>query len=262
MVNCWKLFLRVIIYLKKTVSYFNDYNRDRFIAEVAQHTPPRSKILDAGAGSCKYKPLFVHCDYKAQDFCDYKGEDVKYGDIDYSCDVTDIPVTNDSFDYIICTEVLEHTPRPDLVLREFSRILKNGGKLVLTAPLGSGIHMPPYHFYGGFTPYWYEHFLQQYGFEIESCRANGGFFKLYGQESQRFLFMITPQNSLGRFIFFPLKVVLAVWFKLMMPFACYFLDHLDKGKEFTVGYFVVAKKKDKFNYIGDDKVVCNRSKKY
>jgi hypothetical protein len=28
----------------------------------------------------------------------------------------------------------------------------------------------------------------------------------------------------------------------MMSIACYFLDQLDKKKEFTVGYFVMAKK--------------------
>src|SRR5258708_19124467 len=63
-----------------------------------------------------------------------------------------IPVCDASFDAIVCTEVLEHVPEPIAVVREFGRIVAPGGRLILTAPLGSGIHQEPYHFYGGVNP--------------------------------------------------------------------------------------------------------------
>ncbi len=228
--------------LHRSIFRFGDFYRDEFIASVAKRVPKGSRILDAGAGPCKYKPLFSHCDYKAQDFMRYEGEEHTYGELDYVGDLASIPVSDESFDCIICTEVFEHIPRPDLAVREFSRILRPGGELIITAPLASGIHMAPYHFYGGFTPFWYERFLAESGFAVESIESNGGFFKHYGQESQRFLTMLTPRAKLKKAIFFPIKFILAFWFRLAMPILCHVLDKLDKDREFTVGYHVRARK--------------------
>lgn len=227
----------------KSVFRFNDCNRDRFVANMARQIPSGSKVLDAGAGPCRYKPLFEHCDYHAQDFASYTGENHRYGKLDYVGDISSIPVRDGYFDCVLCTEVLEHIPEPQLAVREFSRILRAGGVLIVTAPLGSGIHMPPYHYYGGFTRYWYEHVLPQHGFEIQSCQENEGFFKLYGQESQRFLHMLTPRGLSARVVFYPLKVLLALWFRGIVPVACHFLDRLDQERRFTAGYFVVARKR-------------------
>jgi len=155
-------------------------------------------------------------------------------------DITSIPVPDGSFDYVICTEVLEHVPRPDLAITEFARVLKAGGVVILTAPLGSGIHMPPYHFYGGFTPFWYEHFLPMNGLLLQECLPNGGFFKLYAQESQRFLSMMSPRSRVMKTVFFPFKVILAIWFRVVVPVVCHFLDRVDKKRDFTAGYFVRA----------------------
>ena len=221
---------------------FNDYERDRFIKEVAASLPTGLKVLDAGAGTCKYKSLFSHCEYKAQDFAKYTGKEHPYGELDYVGDIANIDAPDCSFDFILCTEVFEHIPRPDLAINEFSRLLKTGGELVITAPLGSGIHMAPYHFYGGFSPYWYQHFLKDAGFKVDSIQPNGGFFKLYGQESRRFLGLLTPKNKFLKVPFFFIKMIFSVWFRLMVPLACHFLDKFDPNPIFTVGYFVRATK--------------------
>ncbi len=91
--------------------------------------------------------------------------------MDYVSDITDIPVHDESFDVIICTEVLEHVPEPIKTVQEFSRIIRPGGQLFITAPLGCGLHQVPYIFYGGYTPYWYEKFLPEYGFENWTCQV-------------------------------------------------------------------------------------------
>jgi SAM-dependent methyltransferase len=226
----------------RAVLNFNDFYRDRFIAEVARTVPPGARMLDAGAGPCRYKPLFAHCDYRAQDFCKYEGQEHRYGELDYVGDITHVPEPDGYFDFILCTEVFEHLPRPDLAVQEFSRLLRKGGEAVITAPLASGIHMAPYHFYGGFSPYWYRHFLPAHGFEIEFIRHNGGFYKLYGQESRRFVARLTPRSRLARLLFLPVKIVLGVWFSLLLPIICHVLDALEKEPEFTAGYFVRMRK--------------------
>lgn len=48
----------------------------------------------------------------------------------------------DTYDYVVCTEVLEHTLRPFEAVKEIRRILKPGGMLFLTVPFNFRIHGP------------------------------------------------------------------------------------------------------------------------
>lgn len=149
--------------------------RDQWVKAQAEKLPRGSKVLDAGAGASKYRPFFAHCAYRTQDFCLYQGALVKYlQPIDHVCDITAIPLPDQSLDAILCTEVFEHVVDPMAVLAEFHRLLKPDGKLWLTAPLLSHLHMEPYHYYGGFTHYWYRFWLPKKGFAIESITPIGG----------------------------------------------------------------------------------------
>ena len=62
----------------KKIFGFSTYERRKFITQFAESIPAGASILDAGAGTCKYKSLFLHCDYKAQDFAAYKGAEHRY----------------------------------------------------------------------------------------------------------------------------------------------------------------------------------------
>jgi SAM-dependent methyltransferase len=229
---------------------FNETERDRWVAEQARLLPHGSQVLDVGAGSCPYRDCFQHCRYQTQDFAKLDPSQLRgqlgYGEIDYVCDLTDIPVQDSSFDAVLCFEVLEHVPDPINALAEIARILKPGGKLLLTAPLGSGLHQIPYHFYGGFTPYFYYKFLGQLGFDSISVIPNGGFFKHYGQESQRLWTLMHPQKISKlwlRFLWTPVWLLALPVFRIFLPVACHFLDKTDRSKEFTVGYHVRAVRK-------------------
>jgi SAM-dependent methyltransferase len=97
-----------------------------------------------------------------------------FGRIDYRCDIASAPVADGEFDAILCTEALEHVREAIKVVQEMARIVKPGGRLILTAPLGSGIHQEPYHYYGGYTSYWYQDFLAAAGFsQIKASRRGG-----------------------------------------------------------------------------------------
>jgi SAM-dependent methyltransferase len=63
-----------------------------------------------------------------------------------------LPFSDRSFDTILCTEVLEHTRRPQQVVQEFARVLKPGGYLLLTVPFIYPVHEAP-HDYWRFTNY-------------------------------------------------------------------------------------------------------------
>lgn len=51
------------------------------------------------------------------------------------CDVEDgLPFKKSSFDIVFCTEVIEHLHKPSLLISEIDRVLKKGGRSVLTTP--------------------------------------------------------------------------------------------------------------------------------
>ncbi len=57
-----------------------------------------------------------------------------------------LPVESESVDYIICQEGIEHIPNQLNVLEEFNRVLKKGGKLLITTPNYSHIRARLSHF--------------------------------------------------------------------------------------------------------------------
>ncbi|MEM7031235.1 MAG: class I SAM-dependent methyltransferase [Chloroflexota bacterium] len=230
---------------KQTYRY-NGYNRAAWMQQQAANVPAGCQVLDVGAGTGRYRPLFNHCEYKAQDFGQEPGTIGIYTPLDYESDITNIPVDDQSFDVVICTEVLEHVPEPILALKEIARILRPGGKLLLTAPLMSFLHQEPYHFYGGYTPHWYEKFLTEFGLTIESIEPNQGFFSFFGQESVRYSQYLDPRHTQGSFL---TRAVLTTLWVITLPMLRGFfpllgksLDKLSLEKTATIGYHVVAVK--------------------
>lgn len=175
----------------------NELNRQSWLQQVLTALPKGTRLLDVGAGELKNRKYCGHVEYVSQDFCQYQGAQSGAPDeglqprswdtsnIDLVSDITAIPAPDSSFDAILCSEVLEHVPEPTHALDEFARLLKPGGKLILTAPFASSVHMAPYHFCSGFSKYWYEHHLTKRGFHVDTLVANGDWYALLRQEISR-----------------------------------------------------------------------------
>ena len=137
----------------------NEFERIKWIESSLKKIPAGLTLLDAGAGESQFKKFCGHLKYIAQDFAQYDGS----GDIgiqtgtwdntrlDIVSDITSIPLPDQSVDAIMCTEVFEHIPNPVLAIKEFSRLVKPGGYLLITAPFASLTHFAPYHFASGFS---------------------------------------------------------------------------------------------------------------
>jgi ubiquinone/menaquinone biosynthesis C-methylase UbiE len=234
----------------KSIFMFNTENRRDWVAREAAKLKPGTRVLDVGAGSGQYRPLFSHCDYKAQDFAQEPGTIGHYTQLDYVSDIVSIPAEDASFDAILCTEVIEHVPDPGKALEEMGRLLRPGGRLILSAPLHSHLHQEPYHFYGGYTPYWYREFLGRAGMQVVSLEKNEGFFSYLGQEMRRFSAYTNPfRRHFAKMNVFGRLGLAALWLSTLplsrtLPLIGYWLDRHSIEELSTVGYHVVAEKVD------------------
>lgn len=171
----------------------NEEDRVRWIESTLKKIPADLTLLDAGAGESQFKKFCSHLKYIAQDFGQYDGD----GDVglqtgnwdntklDIISDITAIPLPNASVDAIMCTEVFEHIPDPIAAVKEFNRLLKPGGYLLITAPFASLTHFAPYHFASGLSRFWYEKHLPENNFIIDELALNGNYFEYIAQENRR-----------------------------------------------------------------------------
>ena len=183
----------------------NEIFREAWIRKKLSQIPEGESILDAGAGELKWKPACSHLVYTSQDFCQYTGaenssaglqhENWDTSGVDIVSDIISIPVEDGAFENVLCSEVLEHVPDPIKAVAELSRVLKIGGKLILTAPFCSLTHFAPYHFSTGFNIYWYRESLTALGFEIIEEMPNGNYFSFFSQELSRLTSIIVKYGD-------------------------------------------------------------------
>lgn len=84
------------------------------------------RVLDYGAGPSPYRSLFPRADYKRADY-------VRAPDLDYTVDQHGtLPASVGPFDIVLSTQVAEHLYDPRTYLAEAWRVLRPGGKLLLT----------------------------------------------------------------------------------------------------------------------------------
>lgn len=168
--------------------------RETWLEKQLKKIPKDKMILDAGAGELQYKKFCKHLKYTSQDFGQYDGQGNDAGlqmqnwdnsKLNIISDIAKIPVKDRSFDAVMCIEVFEHIPHPTEAIKEFARILKKGGTLIITAPVSSLTHFAPYYFYNGYSRYYFEKVLPNYGFRVKEITLNGNYFEYLAQELRR-----------------------------------------------------------------------------
>ena len=134
------------------------------------------KILDVGCGKMPYKKYILEnskvTEYIGLDIDDALIYDKKIKP-DYTWDGIRMPFENDTFECAIGTEVLEHCPNPEIILKEIYRVLKPGGVFLFTVPFLWNLHEVPHDEYR-YTPFSLERHLKNSGFRDVTIKATGG----------------------------------------------------------------------------------------
>jgi len=133
-------------------------------------------LLDVGCGKMPYKNYIL----KNSKVTSYTGLDIDSAltydtqvKPDYLWDGIQMPFEKDSYECAFATEVLEHCPNPETVLREVCRVLKPGGVFFFTVPFLWNLHEVPHDEYR-YTPFSLERHLEASGFSSIQIKATGG----------------------------------------------------------------------------------------
>jgi SAM-dependent methyltransferase len=114
-------------------------NVARFMRRAALYATQPGRLLDIapqiheGARPFFPRSIIVETfDIDPAAHCTYTGDICQHNDF----------LADRSYDYIVCTEVLEHTLQPFRAADEIWRLLKPGGKLFVSTPFNFRIHGP------------------------------------------------------------------------------------------------------------------------
>lgn len=242
--NFTSLFKKVFDYLMPVylkifplkIMRYHSYRIEEFVKNIAKECDmPTKKMLDIGAENSPYKKYFSKLDYYSQDIKQNSSGSINFvGDINEGLDT----VESNSFDFILCTQVLEHIREPKKSFQEFCRILKPGGKMFLTTHLCFEEHMVPFDYFR-FTKYGLRYLGESNGFAIERISPQGGIFQIIALIFDTLLIKLLFKRG---FLYYLYIVVFTIPIFIFNSI-CYFLDSLDKDKIMTLNYECIYKKK-------------------
>jgi SAM-dependent methyltransferase len=95
----------------------------------------KPRLLDVGCGAKPYEPFFHDA------VAEYVGVDVANPAAELEGTVEDIPVPDESFELVLCTQTLEHVGDPAQGVRELRRVVAPGGR-VLASTHGVQVYHP------------------------------------------------------------------------------------------------------------------------
>ncbi len=149
-----------------------------------------------------------------------------------------LPLPNHDANFILLAETIEHLEFPEKALAEAHRILRSGGKLVLTVPFLYPVHGDPYDFQR-WTPEKFRRELGRLGFSDIIVQPMGGLFAVICDAFENFCQAHYVQKRKPPFIFRVGRVLMR---SIFLPLLLRWDSGLPFQEIITTGYFVTARK--------------------
>jgi SAM-dependent methyltransferase len=201
------------------------------------------KVLDVGCGEMPFRGFLARdVEYQGIDV----PEAVSFGMRNHPeialFDGLHIPFPDNSWDGILCTEVLEHTYDPETLVAEMLRVLRPGGTLLLTVPFAARVHHAP-HDYQRFTRFGLRRMFSKFDAAQIFERGND-----YSVIANKLIVLnarvLADRNWLKRILILPVVVFVFGPLAGLALVAAHVSMLLDVGsKDDPLGYGCVAKKR-------------------
>ncbi len=125
---------------KELLSAHDETYLRHYVELVIRYAPSGSRILDLGCGNGISSRLLNQADFDVvgtdisalflEEAQEWENPKLRY----QVCDVLELPFENNSFDMICSNELIEHLPDVETALTEMIRVVRKGGKVVLSGP--------------------------------------------------------------------------------------------------------------------------------
>jgi SAM-dependent methyltransferase len=249
---------RLQTWQKRTVlnPYWLDLRHlQRAVASLAPHA--RGVLLDVGVGERPYGAVFtphvqryLGLEYPPVVFGNLNPElwnyiHVVHGIIDVFGDGQELPVATASVDTVLSLEVLEHLPAPGRCVAEMARVLKPGGRLLLTVPFLQPLHQLP-HDFRRYTPRGLRELLDAHGLEVELLAARGNVASATGAVASQWMLRALAARQTKH----DGSVMMSRWRgPLVLPFVGLaqiffaFAERFTRDEALCLGWTVVARKR-------------------
>lgn len=196
----------------------------------------KGDLLDVGCGNKPYEKWYKQVS-DSQVGCDIIQSNENR--VDVICLATDLSFADNSFDTVLCTQVMEHVFDHHALLSEAYRVLRPGGHIILTVPFCWEIHEAPYDFFR-VTRHGLEELFKEQDFKIDKIKANGG---KWAAAFQMFINTVystfrskTAKAKILKIIFMELR------FTWLLNKIAIWLDKRYFDEWWTLNYIVIAKK--------------------
>ncbi|MBI2065502.1 MAG: methyltransferase domain-containing protein [Candidatus Zambryskibacteria bacterium] len=214
------------------MSYIYKTGRIELYEQIKRHANfIKGRVLDVGASNFpRYKGLFNFDEYVTMDIEPKKGVD-KVGRIEA------IPFPDNTFDSIVCTQVLGDVYDLHKAFEEMHRVLKLNGVALITESLFDPLHDEPRDFWR-FTKHSLRRLAEDADFKIEVLEHRGGYHSIMAQLRARYWIELSGANKkwFARLLSLLFKIF-GTWARLLDR-----MDNSRANKLFTHGYILICSK--------------------
>lgn len=203
----------------------------------------KGRVLDVGAGESPWRELFSKdAEYLAVDVYDAEEFGMKQLRGIDRYDGKKLPYDDACFDYILCTEVIEHVADPELFLKDINRVLRLDGQLILTMPWSARLHHIP-NDYQRFTKYGLKVLMEKSGFSLDFIEERGNDVAVISNKMIVLLIrLLKPINKHSVFWTWIVAVIMSPVVTLFLLAAHFSLIAKLGSSDDPLGYGVVARK--------------------